>query len=362
MLCDVVEDPRHRGPPLTLGNVQRRSVATGREIPPFASRSYDGDLPGSDASEQRNSAVRARTLRPGAATVKRKSPKRTSEKMAYEHDQMAHAARRTLLSQLRQGTADWTPGDRLTTASTEWQGVVDWPRPDGGLQDATTDSSLAIEFKPPGHSKREYVTGLGQAMTYLNAFEYSLLIIPKFSRDGFQIALYLGSTLRQVRSEPLPIGLISYESDPADASDLTTHVRVTPRRGDVPSIPQSGTGKVFWAYWRDLSPHDAFQIMRIMDRRGWRFEAAFRAFWKDFMAKGKALTWEDAKRKMKNPDVPTAEMLNTELSLRHIGVLGSDENLTDEGLTLLRLGVITGDVVPGWMVCLVEPSERDCGC
>ena len=26
------------------------------------------------------------------------------------------------------------------------------------------------------------------------------------------------------------------------------------------------------------------------------------------------------------------------------------------------LGVITGDVVPGWMVCLVEPSERDCGC
>ena len=27
-----------------------------------------------------------------------------------------------------------------------------------------------------------------------------------------------------------------------------------------------------------------------------------------------------------------------------------------------HLGVITGDVVPGWMVCLVEPSERDCGC
>ena len=33
--------------------------------------------------------------------------------------------------------------------------------------------------------------------------------------------------------------------------------------------------------------------------------------------------------------------------------------------TVLHLGhlvVITGDVVPGWMVCLVEPSERDCGC
>ena len=26
------------------------------------------------------------------------------------------------------------------------------------------------------------------------------------------------------------------------------------------------------------------------------------------------------------------------------------------------LGVMTGDVVPGWMVCLVEPSERGCGC
>ena len=30
--------------------------------------------------------------------------------------------------------------------------------------------------------------------------------------------------------------------------------------------------------------------------------------------------------------------------------------------TMGHLVVITGDVVPGWMVCLVEPSERDCGC
>ena len=31
----------------------------------------------------------------------------------------------------------------------------------------------------------------------------------------------------------------------------------------------------------------------------------------------------------------------------------------DQRKFLAPLGVITGDVVPGWMVCLVEPSERD---
>ena len=46
----------------------------------------------------------------------------------------------------------------------------------------------------------------------------------------------------------------------------------------------------------------------------------------------------------------------TELARGITGTLGEDVVVTG------GLAVITGDVVPGWMVCLVEPSERDCGC
>ena len=46
------------------------------------------------------------------------------------------------------------------------------------------------------------------------------------------------------------------------------------------------------------------------------------------------------------------------------GVVAASQGNHAQGVAFAAtaLGVITGDVVPGWMVCLVEPSERDCGC
>jgi hypothetical protein len=165
--------------------------------------------------------------------------------MSFQHDQMAHAATDRVLTDIRSGNSRWLPPGTLTAHSTYWQGVIDWPRPDNGFQDSSSGSSLALEFKPPGHGKSEYVRGLGQAVTYLNLFELALLIVPSKASDGFEIANYLRDVLNGDYAKALSIGLMQYHSDPADLSPL---VHVRPRSGSAPPLPSGRP--VFWAYWR----------------------------------------------------------------------------------------------------------------
>ena len=54
--------------------------------------------------------------------------------MSYEHNLMAHQVSAQLLTELRSGVAAWA-GGCLTSKSTLWQGVADWPRPDIAFQD-----------------------------------------------------------------------------------------------------------------------------------------------------------------------------------------------------------------------------------
>lgn len=260
--------------------------------------------------------------------------------MSFEHNQMAHAASRALLESLRGGAADWAPTDRLTATSTYWQGVVDWPRPDQAFQDSTTGASLAVEFKPPGHSKAEYVRGLGQSVTYLEKFEMASLVMPQLATDGFPIADFVAELLRSTFSVALPIGLLDYSTDP---EVLRTVVPVRRRTDEPPPIPR-GSRKVFWAYWRDLSQFDLFALLHRMDQRSSPFSTAFHWFWKQRRAKGRALTWEGKARKA-NPvgsRFEKSEKINTELSLRHSGLIDSSGRLTEEALDLLRLGKVYG--------------------
>ena len=124
------------------------------------------------------------------------------------HNALSFRANRWILDALRTGAtaAAWSVPD-LTPAVTlgAWFGA--WPRPDETYFDASSGRSLAVEFKPPGHGKREYVTGLGQCLTYLNAFDYALLVVPTASVDGFDIASYLGGTGRTPFFGPPVVGV-----------------------------------------------------------------------------------------------------------------------------------------------------------
>jgi hypothetical protein len=245
--------------------------------------------------------------------------------MSYEHNFMAHRVSAQLLAELRSSAAPWA-GGCLTSKSTLWQGVADWPRPDIAFQDRSNSASVAIEFKPPNQPKREYITGLGQALTYLNDFKYAGLILPNVANDGFPIAEYLANTHAALLSQT-SLAILAYDKDPAT---LTILRALMTRSGGPTSIPKGIGGKVFWGYWRDLSNHDLLTMLRLIDAGVPNFNAAFTKFWIRYLVKGRAQTWEDNFRKKKQPTAygKTGEGLNIQLAIRHAGWVDSLGRLT----------------------------------
>jgi len=271
--------------------------------------------------------------------------------MSFEHDAMAHGVERLLLEQLRAGSADWAT-DRLTRATSLWPGFIDWPRPDFVFLDESTGASLAVEFKPPAQAKREYVTGLGQAMTYLNTFEYAAVVVPRWTDDRFDLGAYLKKTLNADCCASLPVALFVYDRDATDAEDTMAEVHLRPRLGEAPKSPRLHSRRVFWSYWRDLSQYDVFCLLNLMGAsRPRRFASAFRQFWRTRMVTGRALTWEGSMRKRRKPRSPSynSERINADLSLRYIGVIDTEGNLTGLGYELLHLGRLHGPDSPAFI-------------
>ena len=257
--------------------------------------------------------------------------------MSAQHNFMAHEVSTILLRQLRDGRADWaTP--RLSKKSTLWQGFQYWPKPDIAIEDREHKSSFALEFKPPNHQRREYITGIGQAITYLRDFEFSGLVVPKLSSDGFCIASYL-SYLIEEQLPDLALALFQYE--PADRN-LAVLRPLKPRTSKPPPLATKKPN-IFWGYWRDLSHFDVFELLNIIDKKkGKNFDTMFANFWKQFVMKGRSKTWENKQKKIPedNPTRVRAECTNALLSLRHAGLLSSDHVLTETGYALLRAGKI----------------------
>lgn len=260
--------------------------------------------------------------------------------MGFEHNLMAHQVSAVLLQEIRTDQAAWSHR-RLTPKSTLWQGIADWPRPDITLEDRTTKASLAFEFKPPNQPKREYVTGLGQSLTYLNDFEFAGLVVPEVANDGFRIADYLKDMLGTVLRN-MPVALLSYRSDPRNLTVL----QPLRDRVDAPNqLPASIGQNRFWGYWRDLSNYDLLTLLGLIDQsRRPSFERCFDRFWATHAATGKARTWEGDPRKPKleNARGQSGERANSWLAMRHAGIVDSSSRLTAEGYDLLRVGKVYG--------------------
>lgn len=260
--------------------------------------------------------------------------------MSYEHHQMAHLATATMLHEIRSRAASWSVPCRLSEKTTFWQGFADWPRPDQAFEDASTEATLAIEFKPPGRDRGEYVRGLGQAVTYLENFEFSALVVPKRANDGYEIGSYLANLLGQRVRPQLPLAILEYENDP---SQLVARLNLCARIDQAPGIPRRDRRQVFWAYWRDLSQFELYELLRLMGRRNEHFDIAFKRFWEKFRAKGKALNWEGKPRKpTRSAAYFRSERINSKLSLRHLALIGSDNRLTQDGYAFLAHGNIYG--------------------
>ena len=260
--------------------------------------------------------------------------------MSYQHNLLAFEAGEWILDDLRSGRSAWA-GGRFQTQVTPWPGIMDWPVPDRMFEDGE-GVTLAVEFKPPGQPKREYVTGIGQIFTYLRTFKFGALVLPERSADGFEIATYVRDIMREQYAVGLPVSILSYS---VSASLLTTVVPLRDRVGAPPVLPPT-TRRAFWAYVRDASHFDVFDVLSIMEQQNCRFATAYARFWNTKRLRGQARALDGTFREPKRHRFSEAnrgdraERTNINLLMRHVFLIDADGRMTERGHELLRHGKV----------------------
>lgn len=257
------------------------------------------------------------------------------------HDILAFAIAGEAVRQIRTGTSAWGAvfsNDVHATSSRNW------PVPDFVIYDRVNNLAAAGEFKPPNQTKREYLTGLGQAIAYTRDFHYGILVVPEVSDDGYDIADHISEVLAQDVCAPVPLGLIRY--NPRTISSTSAQFDLlrplSPRSGAFNA--RASIDDSFWAKWRDISPQELGLFLEYLYQEGRAGSAtggtirdrAFEHLWVDIQS-GKTRNWSGSTRIVKN-DVRnrTAWGKNYRNFVMHIGWCLSDGKLTEEGLDALR--------------------------
>jgi hypothetical protein len=263
------------------------------------------------------------------------------------HDVLAFAIGTEAVRRVRAGLGPWNTifsADSYVTASRSW------PMPDFVLVDSIKKITVAGEFKPPKQSKREYLTGLGQAVAYARDFDYGLLVLPTIADDGYAIASHVQSVLTQTPFANAPIGVLSY--DPAvlsPASPGFSELHFFNERAGSPVSPAS-LDKSFYAKWREMSPEEAFRYLSFSydemraptSSTGTIRDKAFDRLWSAIQA-GQVHHWAGGIRHYKNDATnKTGVLKNYRNFLFHLGWTDNAGSLTKEGLEALHVGTIYG--------------------
>ncbi|MFA4853117.1 MAG: hypothetical protein WC868_06110 [Bacteroidales bacterium] len=247
---------------------------------------------------------------------------------------------------------------------------------------------VSFEFKPPTETKRGILTGLGQSIAYLNSSNLSYLIVPQKLED-FEIGNYMTDLFKNQIEENLPVGLIVYENNtPTNVSlihNITTLTKIT----EFKAIASSR----FWAKHLDMPvplfhlilhcyylkkigqiPGDAFaycfetflvsqQVLEtlnpaiIYDLSGNPIKTLRRdkniLFFEKKIPSAKKLTGteraiavaklkEDADTNFIGDNYYNSIKKNYVTFLKHIGVVDSTGNMTEEGFKLYHMGLVNG--------------------
>ncbi|WP_419162364.1 hypothetical protein [Candidatus Palauibacter sp.] len=263
------------------------------------------------------------------------------------HDEFAYAVAQEVVGTIRQGSHPWADIFSVDSHVTSSRG---WPIPDFVISDNGNRLTLAAEFKPPHQSKREYLTGLGQAVAYTRDFDYGFLIIPQAARDGYRISDHVEAVLSQREFTDLPVGLISYDSATIsiDAAGITV-ARFAPARGQPPTT-RARLGTSFYAKWRELSPEEMACYLRYLYEEGLAAtsgletirDRAFARLWDDIQA-GKLHHWGGGIRNAAdNPNNYTAWRKNYSNFMAHIGWIAPDGALSENGFEAFQIAHVYG--------------------
>ena len=225
-----------------------------------------------------------------------------------------------------------------------------WPVPDFVLVDTTRRLSVGAEFKPPQQSKREYLTGLGQAISYARDFHYGLLILPTIADDGYPIASHILDVLTQPPLASVPVGILSY--DPGLLSPHNPSFDELHFFGPRASAPTAlaSLDQSFYAKWREISPEDMFLLLvssydevrspsstssTVRDR-------AFSRLWSDIQGESVHHWAGGIRHYADTPKNRVAVSKNYRNFMFHAGWTEASGSLTKEGLEVLHIGSLYG--------------------
>lgn len=259
--------------------------------------------------------------------------------MGSIHDNLATVCGDDILNRLRGG--DSSIKQVFSThivRSADW----DWPRPDYVCVDEDLKCSYALEFKPPQQSKREYLTGLGQSLSYLQKHMYSGLIVPTIADDGFHIAKFIANTLKAEEFKKVAISLYSYQ--PSDVYAGVTLLRGIEEKRDTKSIKAVDIDKTetFWCWWRDCSHYELFDLLELAfinnNTDGDIYTEYIYPVFYERMIAGKTKMWDGKPRKKtKSKSSYSSEKQNYKIPLSQLE-LWSEGHLTDLGFRMLEIG------------------------
>lgn len=259
------------------------------------------------------------------------------------HDVLAYSVATFAVKQFRHSAPEWSgvisPSVHVTTSRS-------WPMPDFVIHDAVSRLSVAAEFKPPRQTKREYLTGLGQAVAYTRDFSHSALVLPSTADDGYRISDHVVDVLQQAVYDPAPIAVWTY--DAAGLSSANGSVTVSRRlhpRSVAPANP-AALSESFYAKWREASPMEIglyldylYEEMRESGAGAPR-DRAFARLWTDVIA-GRTTHWAGSPRKVRDtPSNREGWKKNYRNFLSHLGWITGEGSLTERGLDALHVSRI----------------------
>lgn len=263
------------------------------------------------------------------------------------HDVLAFAVAQEAIRRVGAASAPWnsilSPTSYITSSRT-------WPVPDFVLVDPVSRVTVGAEFKPPQQSKREYLTGLGQAVAYSRDFHYGALILPTIADDGYPIAQHISAVLAEPDLANAPVGLFAY--DPATLSAATpgfAELRFFVQRQHAPAAAAS-LDQSFFAKWREMSPQEVLILLEASydemrapsPAPGTIRDKAFAFLWAAIQA-GTVHHWAGSVRNYSDtPANKTAVSKNYRNFLFHIGWTDAGGAMTREGLNGLHVGTLYG--------------------
>lgn len=259
--------------------------------------------------------------------------------MGTIHDNLATVCGDNILTRLREGDPKISQiFSTKIVRSADW----DWPRPDYVCIDEDMKCSYALEFKPPHQSKREYLTGLGQSISYLQKHLYSGLIIPTVADDGFRIADFIANSLEAEEFRKVGISLYSY--NPLDVYNGVTLLRGITEKRDPKGVKTININKVetFWCWWRDCSQYELMDLLELgflyNDHEGNIYtDLIYPEFYERLVTK-RTRQWNGkARNKVKSAQSYNSEKQNYKIPLSQLE-LWYEGHLTNLGFKMLEIG------------------------